>query len=216
MKIASVPVVLRTSILVLGMACILAPAAIAASDANPPSKLPNLKSLSSPTKQSLHKARDELLSFLYDQLQRADSEQAAERVVSAIEKLWSRTGSDTANILMERAGLAMNARNYNLATQLLTALTDIDPNYAAAWSQLATVHFLQDDYVQAMHQLEHVLAIDPRHFKAIEGLGIILRETGNKKAALKVLRKALKINPYLKSAKQAEEELAREIEGQGA
>jgi tetratricopeptide (TPR) repeat protein len=66
-----------------------------------------------------------------------------------------------------------------------------------------------------MQQLRRVLAIDPRHFKAIEGLGIILRETGNKKAALEVTRRALAINPYLKSAKQAAEELEREVEGQG-
>lgn len=116
---------------------------------------------------------------------------------------------------MERANLALKARNYDLATELLTALTDIEPRYTAGWSQLATVYFLRENYTDAMHRLRRVLALDPRHYKAIEGLGIILRETGNKKAALEVTRRALAVYPHLKSAQQAADELSRIVEGQG-
>jgi tetratricopeptide (TPR) repeat protein len=199
----------------LGASLILGPSrsALALTEAKPPADLPKLKSLSGP-KSSIKKARQELLSFLYTQLEHADSEETADRIVAALEKLWTQSGSDTVNILMQRAGIAMKARNYTLATDVLTALTEVEPRYVEGWNQLATVYFMQENYAQAMRQLRHVLALDPRHFKAIEGLGIILRETGNKKAALKATRKALEINPYLKSAKQAESELAREVEGQ--
>lgn len=176
--------------------------------------LPSLKSLSKPSR-SLSKARQELLSSLYDQLQAAKTEEAAELIVSGIEKLWSQSGSDTADLLMQRAGIAVKSQNYKLATQLLTSLTRIEPRFAEGWNQLATIYFMQENYADAMRQLQRVLALDPRHFKAIEGLGIILRETGNKKAALEVTRRALAVNPHLKSAKQAAEELEREIEGQG-
>lgn len=198
----------------LGTAIVFAPLALAAPKSGKPDKLPDLKTFSEP-KKSLREAHREVLGSLYDQLQKAESEESAELVVSAIEKLWSRSGSETADILMERAGLAIKARNYNLATRILTALTEVEPGYAAGWNQLATVYFLEDRFFEAMQQLRYVLAIDPRHFKAIEGLGIILRETGNKKAALAVTRRALAIHPHMKTAKQAEEELAREVEGQG-
>lgn len=189
-----------------------ATSAFSLSEAAPPADLPALKPLG--PKSSLKKAREELLSFLYNQLKHAESEETAERIVAAIEKLWSQSGSDTVNILMQRAGVALKARNYPLATEVLTALTEVEPRYAEGWNQLATIYFLQEDYTQAMRQLRHVLALDPRHFKAMEGLGIILRETGNKKAALKATRKALEMHPFLKSAKQAEIELRREVEGQ--
>ena len=178
------------------------------------SKLPKLKPLTAP-KQSLRKARAELLASLYDQLKAAESEAGSELIVSAIEKVWSQSGSDTANLLMERAGLAIKARNYELATSLLSALTEVEPRYAEGWNQLATIYFLREDYENAMRQLKRVLALEPHHFKAIEGLSIILRETGRKKAALKATRQVLAIYPHLKSAKQAEEELTREVEGQG-
>ncbi|WP_170937269.1 MULTISPECIES: tetratricopeptide repeat protein [Rhodomicrobium] len=166
-------------------------------------------------KQSLRKARAELLATLYDQLKAAESDESAELIVSAIEKVWGSSGSDTADLLMQRAGLAVKNRNYDLALQILSGLTAIEPRYTEGWNQLATIYFLQEDYKQAMRQLRQVLALEPRHFKAIEGLGIILRETGSNDAALRATRRALEINPHLKSAKQAEEELSREVEGQG-
>ncbi|NJM34314.1 MAG: hypothetical protein HC850_05895 [Rhodomicrobium sp.] len=190
------------------------PDAAKAAEPGPPGKLPDLKPLAS-APQSMAKARQEMLSSLYDQLQKVQSEEAAALIVSAIERLWSQSGSDTADLLMERAGLAAKAQNYKLATEILSALTEIEPRFAEGWNQLATIYFLEDNYFEAMQRLRQVLAIDPRHFKAIEGLGIILRETGNKKAALHVTRQALAINPYLKTAKQAAEELEREVEGQG-
>jgi tetratricopeptide (TPR) repeat protein len=186
----------------------------AAAETGPTPKLPELKPLTA-SPQSMTQARREMLSNFYDQLQKAQSEESANRIILAIEKLWSQSGSDTVDLLMERAGLATKARNYKLAAAILSALTEIEPRFAEGWNQLATIYFLEDNYIEAMQQLRRVLAIDPRHFKAIEGLGIILRETGNKKAALEVTRRALAINPYLKSAKQAAEELEREVEGQG-
>lgn len=179
-----------------------------------PADLPSLKPLSTP-KQSLRQARGELLTTLYDQLKAAESEESAELIVSAIEKVWSSSGSDTADLLMQRAGLAIKNRNYELAMDLLAGLTAIEPRYTEGWNQLATIYFLQEDYKQAMRQLRQVLSLEPRHFKAIEGLGIILREVGRTDAALRATRKALEIHPHLKSAKQAEEELSREVEGQG-
>jgi len=176
-------------------------------------KLPTLEPLGS-KEVSPRQAHQQVLNSLYDQLQKTESEEAAKLIVAAVEKLWERSGSDTADLLMERAGTALKARNYSLATKLLSAVTQIEPRYVAGWSQLATVHFMQNDYVEAMSKLQQVLALDPRHFKAIEGLSIILRETGQKRAALQVVRRALEIHPHLESAKQAERELEREVKGQ--
>lgn len=156
----------------------------------------------------------EALNGLFTQLKDAPNEESAELVATAIEKVWRRSGSDTADLMMERASLALQAQNFELAIKILGALTKMAPAYAEGWNQLATIHFLRDDYQGAVSELRHVLALEPRHYKALEGLAIILRETGNKKAALKAMRQVLAIYPHMKSAKQAEEELAREVEGQ--
>jgi len=213
MKLLSIASFLRSFCLTLVIACAVAASPVSATEPESPAKLPTLKPLSK-FKEPSRDAYQEVLSALYDQLARAENEGSAELLETAIERFWSRSGSDTADLLMERASLALKSRNYPLATRLLTSITDIEPLYASARNQLATVYFLQEDYYSSMQQLRHVLALDPRNYKAIEGLSIILREVGNKEAALTAARRALKIHPFLKSLKQAESELSREVEGQ--
>jgi tetratricopeptide (TPR) repeat protein len=165
--------------------------------------------------KSLREARKDVLSSLYNQLSLSKNAASAEVIVGAIDRIWAQSGSDTTDLLMERAQLALQAQDYTLAAELLQSISEIDPRYVAGLSQLATVYYLQDRYSDAMNGLRRVLALDPMHFKAIEGLGIILRETGRNKAALQVMRQALKIHPFLESAKKAAEELERDVEGQG-
>jgi tetratricopeptide (TPR) repeat protein len=155
------------------------------------------------------------LTTLYGQLKQAPNEEAAELVAKAIERVWRQSGSDTADLLMERAGIAIQAKNFDLALGILSSLVEIAPEYAEGWNQLATVYFLQEDYERAMRGLRHVLALEPQHYKAIEGLSLILREIGDKKGALRATRRALTVYPRLKSAQQAQEELMRDVEGQG-
>jgi len=63
--------------------------------------------------------------------------------------------------------------------------------------------------------LRRALALDPNHFKALDGLGQILREIGQKKAALKAFKQLLEVHPYWSGGQQLVDELAREVEGQG-
>ena len=162
-----------------------------------------------------NKDRVKFLTSLYDQLKQASSEEAAERLAKAIEHVWRQSGSDTADLLMERAGVAIQTKNFDLAIQILSDLTEVAPDFAEGWNQLASVYFLQEDYESAMRGLRRVLALEPHHYKAIEGLALILREMGDKKGALRATRRALDVYPHLKSAQQAEDELQREVEGQG-
>ncbi len=159
-------------------------------------------------------ARAETAALMYKQLAEASSDASAELIAAALEKFWRQSGSDTADLLLERATLAFQTQDQELATKLLSSLTSISPDFAEGWHQLATVHFLRQDYNSAMRELQQVLILDPKHFKALEGVAIILRETGKNRAALEMIRRVLKIYPRMKSAIQAEAELAREVEGQ--
>jgi tetratricopeptide (TPR) repeat protein len=155
-----------------------------------------------------------LLKCLYKQLEGASNTVVAERLASAIELLWRQSGSETVDLLMERSTLALQAYDFDLAFKYLSAVVRIAPDYAEGWNQLANVYLLKEEYPAAMRQLRHVLALDPHHFVAITNLGRILRELGNKRSALNAFRLALKANPFMLTARQAEDELGREVEGQ--
>jgi tetratricopeptide (TPR) repeat protein len=156
-----------------------------------------------------------LLSDLYAQLAAAEDEAAAKRISSAIERVWLHSGSDTVDLLMERALRAINGKNAELAQKLLDAVVSLAPDYPEGFNRRAYFAFTQNNYEAAVGDLRRVLALDPNHYKALEGLSQIWRETGNKKGALRIMKQLLDVNPYAAGAQQAYDELKREVDGQG-
>ncbi len=159
--------------------------------------------------------REKTLSDLYALLATSDDEEAAKAVSDAIERVWLHSGSATVDLLMERSIKAMSDKKVDLALKLLDAVVDLAPDFTEAWNRRAYVHFVRKDTERALGDLRRALALDPNHFKALDGLAQILREMGQKKPALKAFRQLLDIHPYWSGAQQAVEELEREVDGQG-
>ncbi|MEW5964860.1 MAG: tetratricopeptide repeat protein [Pseudomonadota bacterium] len=159
--------------------------------------------------------RSRILEGLYAHLATADGEESAQLIAQSIERIWLHSGSETVSLLMGRAIRAAEEKRLDLAIQLLDAVVELAPDFAEGWNRRALVHYMRDDYALALGDLRRVLALEPNHFKALDGLVQILREMGEKKAALKALQQLLAIHPHWQGGKQALEELAREVEGQG-
>jgi tetratricopeptide (TPR) repeat protein len=159
--------------------------------------------------------RDKTLSDLYALLATADDEEVAKAVADAIERIWQFSGSATIDVLMERSAKALGEKNNDLALKLLNYAVELAPDFTEAWNRRAYVHFLKSDTERALGDLRRTLALDPNHFKALEGLAQILREVGQKKGALRAFKKLLDVHPYWSGAQQAVDELEREVEGQG-
>ena len=159
--------------------------------------------------------RKELLGELYLRLRKTEDADSAELVASAIEKLWQHSGSDTVDLLMGRVSKLMEGKELDIALQLLNSVTEIAPGYSEGWNRRAAIFFVKKDFGKSLESLRHALALDPSHYKAIQGLGLLMQELGDKKAALKAFRHALSVHPHLEEARQSERELSREVEGQG-
>jgi tetratricopeptide (TPR) repeat protein len=158
--------------------------------------------------------RPKVLANLYEQLGAAKDATAAQPITESIETLWGQSGSDTVDLLMSRAERFVKESDLDLALKILDATIDIVPDDAEAWRQRAAVHYLQKDYELALADLKHALDLDPKHYKAINDLGIVLEAMGSKKEALEAYRKALAVNPFLDETRRAVEELSREVDGQ--
>lgn len=158
--------------------------------------------------------RAEALNSLYDELRAARDAEAAEPITEAIEQAWRSSGSDTVDLLMLRVDAFVLSAQLDLAAKVLDAVTDIAPDNAEAWHQRAIVSFMQKDSRRALNELRRALSLDPRHYKAIRDLGMVLEQIGDKKGALEAYRQALEINPFLEQVKKAVEDLAPDIEGQ--
>jgi tetratricopeptide (TPR) repeat protein len=130
-----------------------------------------------------------------------------------IELEWSKSGSPALDLLLKRGQDAMTAGDLPAAIEHLTALTDQAPDFAEGWNARATAYYMAGLFGPSIADIEQVLALNPRHFGALAGLGLILQETNRKDEAIKAFRASLAIHPHQDGIKQALEALEREASG---
>ena len=159
--------------------------------------------------------RKAVLDDLFNRLGKAKNANQARGIVRSIQQAWMNSGSDTADLLMQRAVLAVKKKKHKLALQLLDKVVYLEPGWSEVWNKRATVRYYSDDPDGAVIDIAEVLAREPRHFGALVGLGFILRRAKQEKMALQVFRRALSINPQLKNIKSIIEKLKVTVEGHG-
>ena len=156
--------------------------------------------------------RSARLDALFAELSLA-ADDAWEQDQTEIWALWAQSGSDSMDLLLGRATKAMEAQDYDLALRFLNDLVRLAPDFAEAWNKRATVHFLRGDFGDSVADIQRTLALEPRHFGAISGLGIILERLGDKKGAMAAFRRGLEINPHLPGAQEAVDRLSPDVDG---
>jgi len=139
---------------------------------------------------------------------------AGGRIEQEILRRFSRSGSATADLLMSWAVEAMEEKDFSLALDVLDQILVIKPDFAEAWNKRATVHFLMDKYGASLADIRETLALEPRHFGALAGFGMILKAMDRNDEAIKVLKRAIEINPRLEDVQEALDELEKESGGE--
>ena len=156
-----------------------------------------------------------LIQPLLDRLAETKDAETAKALAEAVSKLWAHSGSSTVDLLMRQVSKAMATNDANKALALSDFIVEIAPDFAEGWNRRATVLFMQRSYDASMADIGKVLELEPRHFGALSGLGLVLHAMGDKKAALQAFRKALKVHPFMKGPKSVVKKLEPEVEGRG-
>ena len=156
------------------------------------------------------KAADDLLG----RLAKTDDPQAAKRIAAAVQAMWTRSGSDTVDLLVARAGEAQRARKLDVAIRLMDEVVGMKPDYAEGWNRRSTLKIVAKDFEEAMGDIRETLIREPRHYGAWLGLGRILSDLGSDAKALAAYRKALEVYPAIEGLKKQVEDLTLKVEGQ--
>ncbi len=152
------------------------------------------------------------LDRLFATLQGASAAEAV-RIESDIWRIWSRSGSAAMDLLLERGRKAAEQGDFEAALDHLTALTDHAPDFAEGWNARATVFFQIGAYGPAIADLQRVLALNPRHFGALSGFGMILEEIDRPAQALEAYRAALTLHPHMQGVIEAVSRLEAKTSG---
>lgn len=157
--------------------------------------------------------RQAQLDELFARLAASKDEDEAKGIASLIERRLERSGSDTADLLMQRSEEALKGADAALAVELLDRVTQLKPDWAEAWNRRAAAFYHLEDPGRALMDLQEALSREPRHFKAWTALGHVEIASGNKERALAAYRYALKIHPHLGAVRKMVDRLAPEIDG---
>ena len=90
---------------------------------------------------------------------------------------------------------AMSSGNLDRAENLFTKLIEANPSFTEAWNKRATLRFMLWDFEGSLRDVEKVLALEPRHFGALSGLGMIHLRLGAPENALKAYEDLLNVFP---------------------
>jgi tetratricopeptide (TPR) repeat protein len=161
---------------------------------------------------STEQQRQELLDRLFGRLKTAKDQKEGQAIEQSIWRLWTRSGSPTDDLLLEQATKSMNARQYDRALDILDAIIEHSPDFSEAWNKRATVNYVVGRLDQSLADINKVLSLEPRHFGALSGLGMIRRDKGDDRGALEAFREALAINPFMSNVQEAVRALEKDLE----
>ena len=85
------------------------------------------------------------------------------------------------------------------------------PEFSEGWNRRATVRFYQRDYDGSLDDIEQTLKLEPRHFGAVWGLGMILGTQHDFERAISAFERLLEIKPNAADARPRIELLKQEL-----
>ena len=127
----------------------------------------------------------------------------SEPVEAKIWALWGASDSPTAEVLLTQAQRAINGGAPAEALLILDRLIGAYPDFAEAWNKRATLYFMMKRYDQSLADIGKVLELEPRHFGALAGKGMILERQKKYSEARAAFEEALAVNPNLEDVKAA-------------
>lgn len=151
------------------------------------------------------------LDTLFAELKTARTPDEGARIEHDILDIWHESGDAHIDRLLRLSIVAMNMQAYQQALFYLDQVVTMKPDFAEGWNKRATVYFYVDDFAHSMADIEQTLVLEPRHFGALAGLGMIMVRVGDRRHAIDAFKKALEVYPTLQGVRAAVDQLEQQI-----
>lgn len=152
---------------------------------------------------------DALLSRLTQSPDKAEVEQLSEEIWA----MFFDSGSATVDLLLQRGITAQKAGKLDLASDFFGDVVEFAPDFAEGYNRRAGLEYGRGQYNEALEDLNTAIQLQPRHFGALAGLGLVLERMGAEAAAYQAYSDALAINPFEETAKAGAARLASSVKG---
>ena len=166
-------------------------------------------------KSAMADQNDPELDTLFKALKATTNEGTAVQIQQEIWARWTAFESDERIDQKMQVGLKlMNAGALRDAEQWFGSLAKAAPEFAEVWNKRATVRFMIGDLSGSKRDIARVLQLEPRHFGALSGLGMIHAQQGDYEGALHAYQAAAQQNPHLEQIDTIIANLKKRLRGE--
>ncbi len=166
-------------------------------------------------KSAMADQNDPELDTLFKALKVTTNERTAVQIQQEIWARWTAFEADERIDQKMQVGLRlMNAGALKDAEHWFGTLAEAAPAFAEVWNKRATVRFMIGDLSGSKRDIARVLQLEPRHFGALSGLGMIHVQQGNYEGALHAYQAAAQQNPHLEQVDAVIANLKKRLRGE--
>jgi len=144
---------------------------------------------------------DARLDELFLTIQQSESAAIARGAEDQIWNIWHQHDDPSVQARLAEGIRAMND-DPRRALHIFNALIEQHPDFAEGWNKRATLFYALGEYTASERDIERTLKLEPRHFGALSGLGLVLLATGDLVAARSTFEATLLIHPHARGARQ--------------
>lgn len=144
---------------------------------------------------------DPQLDELFDSLKLAQSNSESKEIENQIWRIWLEAPDEYSADLLSQVTYAMSVGQHELALRISNELVDSAPEYAEGWNKRATLQYILGNHGLSVADIKETLILEPRHFGALSGLGLIFMRSGNLEAAHDVFSRVVEITPGSENAR---------------
>jgi len=156
---------------------------------------------------------DPRLNALFEALAEAEDPRDATLLETSIWLIWHQSGDPRIDALMAEGIEAMDETEYAKAEAIFGRIVERAPRFAEGWNKRATVRYLRGNYQGSIDDIDKTIALEPRHFGALSGLGLVYLALGREEAALDAFKRALAVHPRLPGTAEQIRALEEKLRG---
>lgn len=117
-------------------------------------------------------------------------------------EIWLQHENSDVEQIMQMGIQRMSYQRYSEAMLIFNQVITSYPDYAEAWNKRATLQYLIGNLDNSIADIEKTLELEPRHFGALSGLGLVYIQRNELNKAKKAFEDLIKIHPNSPSARQ--------------
>ena len=156
---------------------------------------------------------DARLEDLFEILSKTENDVQINEVTSNIWDIWYETNDPSIEADFYRGLESMRTGDLIMAVAFFTRVIDKNPNFAEGWNKRATVYYMLGKFDASMMDIHETLKLEPRHFGAMDGMGLIFIHLEQFDKAIDIYDQMLKIFPNNSFTKQKKEMLLNRSSG---